>query len=323
MRSIENAFHALDYETLVVAYDTPIHPWKGVNKLRWKWLGRDAAKRRSRHVFSHEVIAALRSFAPSFIMVVNGDMLTEQCARALKHSAPMAVWLFDSIRKYPECATVVGIADHVFCYERDDIPYIETKFGRVARFLPQAVDERLYYKMEGVDKDLDIVFAGDVWQSAKRQRVLEAVVGRFGGDCRVKIWGRATLFSKTPLRYLRMKLSGANVWMNRDASAETLNRDYNRARVVLNVHNEQQRDGANPKVYEIAATGAYQLCDRNPYIETLFKNGEIGLYDDVDDLLSKIENALASAPSGEEARQQVLAHDTMTHRVEHVLSFFR
>lgn len=322
MGSIERGFQSSGYDTRVVAYDTPLHPWNFFNKLRWKFSEKENSIALSRERFSCDVLSELKDYNPSFVFVVNGDMITESCVRRLKEVAPLALWLFDSIKKYPACESVVRVADHVFCYERQDIPYIKEHYDREATFLPQAVDETLYYKVDA-EKNLDIVFAGDIWQSSKRWRIVQEVVRHFGKRCSIRIWGRAALLSKTPIRYLRLKLQHPRIWKNRNATAEQLNDDYNRARVVLNIHNEQQTDGANPKVYEIAATGSYQLCDRNPYIETHFPNGEVGFYDDVTDLMDKIEVALKTNPSGERARQCVLSEDTMTARVRHILSFFR
>ena len=104
-----------------------------------------------------------------------------------------------------------------------------------------------------------------------------------------------------------------------------MNLDYNKARLVLNIHHEQQRDGANPKVYEIAASGAYQVCDENPYLKTLFPNNEIGFYNNENEMIDQIRWALAPENATEIARRAALAHQrimqshTYTHRMKEML----
>ena len=118
--------------------------------------------------------------------------------------------------------------------------------------------------------------------------------------------------------------------MNRNASGKQLNADYNRARIVLNIHIEQQRNGANPKVYEIAASGAYQICDANPYVEQIFPGGEVGFYhlDETkdplhryDELFERIDYALGHdmGPQAKAAHQIIVDNHTFEQRIQQVI----
>ena len=99
---------------------------------------------------------------------------------------------------------------------------------------------------------------------------------------------------------------------------------YNRARVVLNIHQEHQHSGANPRVFEICGSGAYQICDSNPYVRALFPGGGIGLYEDREQLFALIDDALASPKDSEAsaARETVLAGHTFVDRIGTVLDAF-
>ena len=116
-----------------------------------------------------------------------------------------------------------------------------------------------------------------------------------------------------------------HIYKNRNTTAQQLNHDYNHSRIVLNVHHEQQKDGANPKVFEIAATGTYQICDANPYIEQLFPNGEIGIYHNEQELFDLIDYALAHDMSkqAERARQIVIREHTFLCRIKQMLEFLK
>ncbi|MBQ6081506.1 MAG: glycosyltransferase family 1 protein, partial [Bacteroidales bacterium] len=84
---------------------------------------------------------------------------------------------------------------------------------------------------------------------------------------------------------------------------------------------EQQKDGANPKVFEICAAGAYQVCDANPYIRQLFPDGEIGLYETPEQMISCLGKALNGdmAQDAAAARKKVLAGHTFDARIAQVI----
>ncbi len=321
--SVERAFRALGYETLILAYDNPVHPYTLDNKIRYKFAGDQLAlKKESRALFHLEAELAFEEFLPDVVFVMNGDMLLsdtilhwrgqlEDDPAPVEKPAKVALWFFDSMTHIPLCEECISVVDAVFCYEQTDIPIIKERFGVDAHFLPQAVDTEIYYPISSTEgklltphsiepsaeasssrqehknalssaartslltKKYDIVFAGDIFHSQKRRQVIQAVVAHYP-SLRIKVWGEYKPWYKNPWKWLTRERK--DIYMNRNASGKQLNEDYNQARIVLNIHHEQQKDGANPKVYEIAATCAYQICDANPYIEQLFPDGEIGLY---------------------------------------------
>ncbi len=337
-QSVERAFRALGYETSVLAYDNPVHPYNVANKLRYKFSGdKVAMKDRSRALFHLEAELAFEAFEPNLVFVMNGDMLlpdtllhwrglTDGDLQPPAKPAKVALWLFDSFMHIPFCEENIPAVDAVFCYEQTDIPLIFEKYGVRVHFLPQAVDTAIYHKEE-VRKCYDLVFAGDIFHSRKRKDVLQAVVAHYP-NLTMKIWGEYKPWYKNPWKWLTRERK--DVYMNRIASGQQLNADYNRARIVLNIHIEQQRDGANPKVYEIAASGAYQICDANPYVEQLFPKGEVGLYrlDDskgprhrYDQLFAQIDYALGHDMStqAEAAQKLVVDNHTFESRIRQVI----
>lgn len=337
-QSIERAFHALNYETRVLAYDNPIHPYTLDNKIRYKMAGdKLRLKKESRSLFHLEAELAFEEFEPDVVFVMNGDMLLsdtilhwrgklEDDPLPVDKPAKVALWFFDSMTHLPlsdECITAV---DAVFCYEQTDIPLIHERFGVEAHFLPQAVDLEMYHPLD-VEKEYDLVFAGDIFHSQRRRKVIQAVVAHYP-NLKIKVWGEYKPWYKNLWEWLTRERK--DVYMNRNASGRQLNEDYNKARVVLNIHHEQQKDGANPKVYEIAATGSYQVCDANPYIEQLFPNGEIGMYTvdlqageehRYDSLFACIDYALQHdmTPQAMAAFEKIVTQHTFIQRIQQCL----
>lgn len=319
--SITRAFCALGWEVRVCPYDNPIHPYNSLNTIRYK-LAKDkqALKQHSREQYRPWIEQAFANYRPDVTFIVNGDNLLPETVTAFAKQSRVGIWLFDSITRMPDCIPNLPFAHQVFCYEQEDIALLQTQHNVNAFFLPQAVDETLYYPIAAAhSKTLDIVFAGDIFHSAKRRQIIQQVVQRYA-DKRMQVWGIYKPWFKNP--WLWLTRERRDIYTNRNTSAETLNKAYNRSNIVLNIHHEQQRNGANPKVYEIAASGAYQICDANPYIEQLFPNGEVGLYHNEQELYNLIDYALThdmSAPA-KAAHDIIVQHHTFTQRIQKMLA---
>ena len=314
--SIADAFEQAGYSVYCEKYDTPIHPYTRWNRLRYKIGNKAALREQSRLNYKAHILQVFHDRQPDLVFIVNGDILLPEVVQTMQQISRVAIWLFDSVRRMPTALSNLRFADKVFCYEQTDIDYLKSGHHIEALFLPQAADTALYHPLS-VAKDLDIVFAGDLWQSKKRRQLIQAVVSHYN-DRTIRVWGIYKPWYKGLWQWLTRERR--DVYTNRNASAEQLNLDYNRAKVVLNIHHEQQKDGANPKVFEICASGAYQLCDANPYIATLFPDGEVGLYHNEQELFALIDYALTHDMSAQAqaAHEQVISHHTFTQRIDAV-----
>lgn len=336
--SVERAYRSLGYDTFVLSYDNPIHPYNFTNKIRYKFAkDKLALKRLSRQRFRTEAETIFQQYSPDFVFIMNGDMLLPDTLlhwrgrlsndpHPVSHPARIALWFFDSMTHIPLCEDNIAAVDSVFCYEQTDIHLIRQRHGVEANFLPQAVDTSLYHSLPQAPKRFDIVFAGDLVHSCKRRQVAQALVSHYP-NLRIRIWGEYKPWYKNPWTWLTRE--HRDIYKNRNATAQQLNEDYNASRLVLNIHHEQQKDGANPKVYEISATGAYQICDANPFIMQLFPHQEVGLYN-IDDtqgsnrfaeLFQRIDEALVSDMRHQalSAQAVVLRTSTFEARMREVL----
>lgn len=342
-QSVERAFRALGFDTRILSYDNPVHPYTFANKIRYKFSkDKLALKRQSRALFHLEAEYTFLDYEPDLVFVMNGDMLLADTLRhwrgqleddpqPVEKPARVALWFFDSMTHIPLCEENISAVDAVFCYEQTDIPLIREQYDVEAYFLPQAVDPAIYHPLDGSYKRYDIVFAGDLVHSTKRREVMQAVVAHYP-DLRIKVWGEYKPWYKNPWAWFTRERR--DVYRNHNASGKQLNQDYNASRIVLNIHHEQQQDGANPKVYEIAATGTYQICDANPYIDQLFSKGEAGLYhiDNTvgeehryDELFSCIDEALLhdKTKQAQSAQSLILGAHTFEARMAQVLSYLQ
>lgn len=320
---VKFAFETLGYSVIVQAYDTPVNPYSSLNKIRYKISHKkDDLKETCRQSFSIQIQEVFQKKSPQVVFILNGEMLTPEVIQFMGRTAKISLWLFDSITRLPHCWDILPKCNNVFCYEQDDIPFIRKRVSIEAKFLPQAVDPATYYTIQNTKKDFDIVFAADLWKSAKRKHLIQTVVHHFSNK-KIRVWGIYKPWYKGFWESITRERR--DIYTNCNASTAQLNLDYNRAKIVLNIHNEQQNNGANPKVYEISATGSYQICDANPYIEKLFPNGEIGLYHNEKELIEQINWALdpANEPEREarakRAQEIVLSSHTFVDRIRQVM----
>ena len=315
LESLARAFTELGWECHTEAYDNPIHPYTFGHKVCYK-LSTDKVSEKIKSCKRYEryIRTIFIQTNPDLVFIVNGDNLLTNTITYFREHSKVIIWFFDSItRLAPYCQKNATEADAVYCYEQEDIPILQEE-GVKAIFLPQAVDTKLYYPIEGTEKKYDIVFAGEIWNSAKRQKYLKTVINHFQ-DRRIRIIGRYKIKEKGFLRWLFREHK--DIYTNSNASVEELNRLYNEARVVLNIHLEQQKNGANPKVYEIMASGALQVCDSNPYISTHFQGCPILLYANEKEMINQIEVALNQTDIA--YPKDEISRNTFVQRVAQVL----
>ncbi len=317
-KSVADAFVQLNWEVEVETYNIPLHPFKGW--LRWKHklsFNRERLKAKNREKYNRFIISRFEEINPDLVFIFNGDILLTETLDTFRQSATVALWMFDTLHRYPRSQGHINHVDGFFCYDMKDVEWCE-KQGRTAFFMPQACDETSYFPIS-TDKDIDILFIGTLYRYPKRIKLLRLIINKFS-DKKVLIFGVYKPYYKNIIRWaFREK---RKVFKNKAVPTDEVNRYYNRAKLVLNIHHESQQYGANPKVFEIAAAGAYQICDTNPFIKSLFTNGEIGLYQNEDELIALIEDALQNSKdeNAKQAREVVLSGHTFLHRVKEILN---
>jgi spore maturation protein CgeB len=105
------------------------------------------------------------------------------------------------------------------------------------------------------------------------------------------------------------------------------------AKINLNLHSSTQADGVdpkcdavNPRVFEIAAAGGFQLCDPCIGLETHFDlEDEVPAYTDLASLRARIDYYLAHPGErvavAKRAQERALAEHTYEHRAQQMLDF--
>ena len=114
-------------------------------------------------------------------------------------------------------------------------------------------------------------------------------------------------------------------------NTETCVRIFNASAVNLNLHSSLSHEGVvpdgdfvNPRTFEIASCGAFQLTDKRTLLGELFEEGEIELFGDLAELRGKIDHFLARPEErnhfAEQGRARVLREHTYVRRMEELLT---
>lgn len=313
------SFERAGWSSVIDLYDTPVHPYTTLMKWRYKLShDKERIKSRSRQQYNVHIFEVFQKTNPALVFIMNGEILSDETLDFMRRSAKVVVWLFDNRDRLPGALSHIDHADRFFCYEQDDVDWYARQ-GKKAWFLPQACDTATYFPMD-IEKDIDILFIGNLYTSPKRMKTMQAVVERFSSRYHIEVYGRYKPWFKGFFTWLTRE--HREIYKNVMVPPARVNELYNRSKVVLNIHQELQKDGANPRTFEIPCSGAWQICDYNPYIEQLFSPDEIGIYHNLDELFELIQSGLDKdmTAGALKARNTVLEQHTYDARVRYILN---
>ncbi len=319
--SVAKAFSALGYDVKIETYDEPIHPFRGLLRWRHKFsCKKETLREQSRQKYKKYIVNIFDEYKPDMVFTYNGTILKDDTLDYFRmNGARVVVWMYDSVLRPDRtmCEPHFDHADLFCCFEERDVEYLAIK-GKKAYFLPLACDTDVYYPINNVVKDIDILFVGTIYTSRKRIELLEEIVARYP-DKKIVIYGEYKPYYKNPVSWLFRK--HRDIFLNVNIAPDKVNQLFSRTKIALNIHHKQTFHGANQRLFEACGAGAYQICDRNLYIESVFPNGEIGLYNTPEELFRLIDDALCNDKSiqAQKAYDIVIGQHTFIKRVKQML----
>ena len=234
-----------------------------------------------------------------------------------------AMWFVENYRHLTYWQQLAGGYDHWFVIQQASCIDALTRAGaRQVNYLPMAADPALHRplgltKPEQAEYGADVSFVGAGY--ANRRRVLPGWLSR---DWSFKLWGNEWDGADRLASVLQRR--GERI------DTETCIKVFNATSVNLNLHScageglDPEADFVNPRTFELAACGAFQLVDERSLLPDLFASEEMVRFTAVADVPSLIRMWLADASGRREiaaaARRRVLAHHTYTHRMSELLT---
>ncbi|MCB0329202.1 MAG: glycosyltransferase [Bdellovibrionales bacterium] len=250
--------------------------------------------------------------------------ITGKALQALREKGVITVlWFVEDYLRFHAWKYMAQFYDFVFTIQKDDcLEAIKAAGAGEVHYLPTAADPLIHAPMALSDAErtrwgAPISFVGAGYHN--RQQMFASLSG-----LPFKIWGTEWPDCKP---FDRMVQEGG-----RRLKPDEYVKIFNSTDININLHSSTERDGVdpagdfiNPRTFELAASGAFQLVDKRSLLGELFEPGEeIEVFETRAELIEKIDYYLAHpekrTPFIEKARARVLREHTYQHRLQKMLS---
>ncbi|MEK7350976.1 MAG: glycosyltransferase [Nitrospirota bacterium] len=234
-----------------------------------------------------------------------------------------AMWFVENYRHLTYWQQLAAGYDFWFVIQQEPcIAALKRAGAKDVRYLPMAADPSLHRPLELTKEEReeygsDVSFVGAGY--ANRREIFPRLVGQ---GWRFKLWGNEW-DGATDLTSV-LQRNGARV------DTDTCLKVFNASAVNLNLHSwagtglDPDGDFVNPRTFELAACGAFQLADRRSLMPDLFAENEIATLSSPEALPAEITRWLHEPAQrvamAAQARQRVLAEHTYQHRMRDLLS---
>lgn len=234
-----------------------------------------------------------------------------------------AMWFVENYRHLTYWQQLAAGYDFWFVIQQAPcITALKQAGAKDVRYLPMAADPSVHRPVELTSAEReefesDVSFVGAGY--ANRREIFPRLLGH---EWSFKLWGNEW-GGATDLTSV-LQRNGARI------DTDTCQKVFNASAVNLNLHSwggagfDPEGDFVNPRTFELAACGAFQLTDHRSLLPDLFTASEVASVSSSIDLSGEItrwlrepEQRMAMAAA---ARQRVLADHTYVHRMRTFLS---
>ena len=269
-------------------------------------------------------LAKAYEWKPDLVLgIAQSPFTVETLAEYRQLKIPTAFWFMEDFRVLTYWKQFAPLYDHFFVIQRGEFTSQLEQLGvKSHHYLPLAADPEVHKPLnltpaERAEYGSALSFVGAGYFN--RQHLFLQLL-----DEDFKIWGSDWNPNSPIGRALQRR--GERI------SSEECVKIFNAAKINLNLHSSSYHTGVNPhgdfvnpRTFEIAACGAFQLVDPRSELAELFEVGsEIDTFRDVNELHAKMkyhlehpEEAKRMASAGKE---RVLKQHTYKHRMETLLN---
>ena len=250
-------------------------------------------------------------------------MSTKVLSEIRKRGIITVLWFVEDYQRFTTWEVYAKYFDYIFTIQKQDcIDAIKGAGCQHVHYLPTACDPHVHApaaltaeERERWGSDLSFVGAG----YHNRQQLFAYLTGYD-----FKIWGTEWPECRPFDSLVQEK--------GRRLTPEEYIKIFNASKINLNLHSSTERDGVdpsgdfiNPRTFELAACGAFQLIDPRAYLPDIFEAGvDVATFESISELKEKIDYYLHNdeerAAMAMSSRQKVLHKHTYQHRLQEMLS---
>ncbi|MGZ8364956.1 MAG: glycosyltransferase family protein [Nitrospira sp.] len=275
-------------------------------------------------VLSLSTIAHIAEDPPDLVLAIAQAPLTLAVLQHLrKKKFPTAMWFMENYRHLTYWQQLAGGYDYWFVIQQSEcIEALKRAGAAHVHYLPMAADPSVHRPIalssaEQQEYGADVSFVGAGY--ANRRTLLPAWLSP---EWTFKLWGNEWDGVSDLSRVLQR--SGARI------DTETCMKVFNATAVNLNPHSssgmglDPHPDFVNPRTFELAACGAFQLVDERTLLPDLFTPEEVVRFRRAEEVPQLIRTWLKESPgrraSAEASRRRVLRDHTYRHRLQELLA---
>jgi spore maturation protein CgeB len=276
-------------------------------------------------VMSAGVAATVDAIEPDLVLALAQAPLGAASLDAIgKRGVLRALWFVEDFRVMTYWRDLARHYDYVFTIQTDACleAMAQVTDARLA-YLPCGFDPRVHRPL-ALEPAEEAEFGSDVSFVGAGYRNRRLVFRRFL-DLDIKIWGSDWAGVAEDLARV-VQRKGARI------DTEDSVRIFNASKINLNLHSSTYHEGidprgdfVNPRTFELAGAGAFQIVDRRTLLPPLFAAGEeLAVAASVSEMRALTEHYLAHgderAAMAGRARRRALAEHTYARRVEDMLA---
>lgn len=270
------------------------------------------------------IVAKVETFEPDLVLALAQAPIPVQTLKRLrKAGVATAMWFVEDHELFTYWKSFAPLYDVFAVIQKQPLFDKLKAIGQEnALYLPLAAAAEFHRPLELPEKDKrtwgsDLSFMGAGYPN-RRLAFREFIHHDF------KIWGTEWDGDHVLGPYVQMQ-------GRRISSKECVN-IFNASKINLNLHSSvgvdklvSKGDFVNPRTFEVAACGGFQLVDERVLLSEAFASGELATFASMDELKYKIvyflEHAEERKAIAAKGRERVLREHTYVHRMQALLDF--
>ena len=306
---IDHSLHAASYEAMGRLNDA---------------RNRQLMQSRMAEVLSQWTLASLAESPPDLVLSLAQAPLTLPVLEHLrKKNFLTAMWFVENYRHLTYWQQMAPGYDYWFVFQQGQCPGAFRQAGaKNVSYLPMAADPAIHHPMTLSDKDrrdygADVSFVGAGY--ANRRQLFPALLRQ---PWSFKLWGNEWEGADDLQSVLQ--LNGTRI------DTLTCMKVFNATAINLNLHSttgvelDPQADFVNPRTFELASCGAFQLVDHRSLLQEFFTAQEMvsfRTFNEVPGLVGQwLGDSAARQAMSAAAQARVLGAHTYAHRMKDLLS---
>ena len=320
----KQALNDIGHDVESVECDKFAEGFFSIKKTTRNKVNEEALSNQFSHFMGQLIAAKAADYQPDLIFALAQAPMTPEIIKNLKLlNVPIAFWFVEDFRTLSYWKEIASCYDYFFTIQRGDFFTELSSLGKNNfYYLPQGCYPGVHKEINLSQNDIDQYKADLSFMGSGYYNRVQSFPRLLNYD--FKIWG--TEWS------LGSHIGSRVQNNNKRIDSNEIVKIYNAGKINLNLHSSTFHssvnpvgDFVNPRTFEIAACGGFQLVDERSELAELMELGsEVATFNTIDDLCKKIDHYLKNEEEAKlitaRGKERVLKEHTIQHRMHEMLT---